>query len=927
MLSRNLDPVVAIMQTMYSSPYVSSMLKRKVCIFINELLKLTNLGKVHTMALEQSILAPENIAETLQWCDQLLSICLPDVSSPGLLELYTTANSKHELGAHLDDSRSVSDVEFALVACSAICSSLVTKPLRDDIRSFCGTVINTCVEIIEAHQTDGKQITKALKVLAGFSNTFCAYAHTNTKLLEFTTSLVLTDVFSREKDPQFSISLMRSSCEMFRWQVTHGLVAETPEKVAFFDDEKNCLRLVESVMDGLDLCNDSMLPHLFDTLSTLLSRLDHCPNVETVQKLGCACWSAYNGSEQRHTRLHMAFTRAVFSPLFFKSKEVVEGCLLPWWERSMGESNFAVCTNALTKHCFESVFTENPDLVLEWMPQIVGLVSSIEEISTTNTTEYASDELIAAYTNEFSFVSGLMVHPRRFTFLTVLDFFNSLDNKTDVDLIQLGIKTTLEILIRNRQGETRRPVGSRCKHSQNYYMTRQLWQFMCLLCTKSEYISGDLVVQCIDTVLDLLLSLGVSASVRFEKTKAIEIICLVRPKEGLPRLMEIFSCFGNRSEALEYCLNIVLSVVIVNLRLHQPDIYACYAPSFLSMLIPVLCSPQVNCRLLSGLMFQTLCDTDTRLGGEQMDGLVKTLYVHLTVRDTTKLKAYEFIRPTLEGFNPIERSNYDYLSSAKVSAYGQIVETSLSYEIEQLVTKYVLAPMEEPTAPSVLQTHYWWSEQEAKESFRNREEGGAMQGNRQQKIDPWDQLGRAFTQLDGSNRHRATRNMYKVEQAANNTSRQRLILIASFLDEIPSIASLVRTCEIFSATKLVVEDLKVKKDKAFEAVTVSADQWINMSAVDRTSMKSYLLELKDSGYRIVGVEQVDPGAKSLYNYQFQEDGRVALLLGDEVKGLPVGILKLCDDVIHVPSQGTCPTMLSHIAGAISIWEYTRQLMY
>ncbi|HEY5695406.1 MAG TPA: TrmH family RNA methyltransferase, partial [Candidatus Saccharimonadales bacterium] len=61
-----------------------------------------------------------------------------------------------------------------------------------------------------------------------------------------------------------------------------------------------------------------------------------------------------------------------------------------------------------------------------------------------------------------------------------------------------------------------------------------------------------------------------------------------------------------------------------------------------------------------------------------------------------------------------------------------------------------------------------------------------------------------------------------------------------------------------------------------------------------------LAKLKSSGYTIVALEQT-PTAHMLPNYRLPQ--KIALLLGEEVHGIPRELLELCDESIEIPMVG------------------------
>jgi tRNA G18 (ribose-2'-O)-methylase SpoU len=60
-----------------------------------------------------------------------------------------------------------------------------------------------------------------------------------------------------------------------------------------------------------------------------------------------------------------------------------------------------------------------------------------------------------------------------------------------------------------------------------------------------------------------------------------------------------------------------------------------------------------------------------------------------------------------------------------------------------------------------------------------------------------------------------------------------LIVVASLIDRLPNLGGLSRTCEVFGVSEYVVGSLKYLEDKQFCSLSVTAEQWVPISEVQR----------------------------------------------------------------------------------------------
>lgn len=75
--------------------------------------------------------------------------------------------------------------------------------------------------------------------------------------------------------------------------------------------------------------------------------------------------------------------------------------------------------------------------------------------------------------------------------------------------------------------------------------------------------------------------------------------------------------------------------------------------------------------------------------------------------------------------------------------------------------------------------------------------------------------------------------------------------------QVPNLAGLARTCEIFAASSLVVPDARVLKNPAFSKISTGAEQWLPIEEVDEKDLLPWIRNAKRRGYTLVGVEQTN----------------------------------------------------------------------
>ncbi len=90
------------------------------------------------------------------------------------------------------------------------------------------------------------------------------------------------------------------------------------------------------------------------------------------------------------------------------------------------------------------------------------------------------------------------------------------------------------------------------------------------------------------------------------------------------------------------------------------------------------------------------------------------------------------------------------------------------------------------------------------------------------------------------------------------------------------------------------------------------------------STEECLAELKEAGYELYAVEQVE-GAVMLDAFRAREDAKYALVFGNEVMGVGQSAVDLCDGAIEIPQAGTKHSLNVSVSGGVVLWNFFCQI--
>lgn len=81
--------------------------------------------------------------------------------------------------------------------------------------------------------------------------------------------------------------------------------------------------------------------------------------------------------------------------------------------------------------------------------------------------------------------------------------------------------------------------------------------------------------------------------------------------------------------------------------------------------------------------------------------------------------------------------------------------------------------------------------------------------------------------------------------------------------------------------------------------------------------------LREQGYEIYAIEQVQESVP-LQSFAVEQNGRYAVILGNEVKGVQQQVVDACDGSIEIPQFGTKHSLNVSVTAGMVIWEFARK---
>ncbi len=155
------------------------------------------------------------------------------------------------------------------------------------------------------------------------------------------------------------------------------------------------------------------------------------------------------------------------------------------------------------------------------------------------------------------------------------------------------------------------------------------------------------------------------------------------------------------------------------------------------------------------------------------------------------------------------------------------------------------------------------------------------------------------------------------------SSKIKVSVVCDNLRSAHNVGAVFRTADGFSMEHLHICGITVTPpNNEIHKAALGAEFTVPWTYWDKT--EDCLIELKKNGYRIVALEQTDRSIL-LENFKADKDHAIALVLGNEVKGISPGVLALCDTAIEIPMEGTKHSLNVSVAAGIVLWELFKAL--
>ena len=152
-----------------------------------------------------------------------------------------------------------------------------------------------------------------------------------------------------------------------------------------------------------------------------------------------------------------------------------------------------------------------------------------------------------------------------------------------------------------------------------------------------------------------------------------------------------------------------------------------------------------------------------------------------------------------------------------------------------------------------------------------------------------------------------------------------LAVVMENIGDVHNIAAVMRTCDAVGIQDIYVlntiKEISNIQEKAFRS-SRSANRWVTIHQFD--NINNCIRTLKEK-YQKLYCTHLSSDAKQLYDIDFTE-GSIALVFGNEQKGVSAEMLAYCDGNFIIPQVGMIKSLNISVACAVTLYEAYRQKM-
>lgn len=146
-----------------------------------------------------------------------------------------------------------------------------------------------------------------------------------------------------------------------------------------------------------------------------------------------------------------------------------------------------------------------------------------------------------------------------------------------------------------------------------------------------------------------------------------------------------------------------------------------------------------------------------------------------------------------------------------------------------------------------------------------------------------------------------------------------LKVVLENIHDLHNVSAIFRSCDAVGVPLVSLLYTFEKFPKINRISSASANKWVDVEKFDNTA--NCIQNLKQDGYTVFA-SMLDKNSVELYDIDFTK--KIAIILGNEHRGVSEEVAKLADSTYYIPMKGMIQSLNVSVAAAVTLYEAYRQ---
>ena len=146
-----------------------------------------------------------------------------------------------------------------------------------------------------------------------------------------------------------------------------------------------------------------------------------------------------------------------------------------------------------------------------------------------------------------------------------------------------------------------------------------------------------------------------------------------------------------------------------------------------------------------------------------------------------------------------------------------------------------------------------------------------------------------------------------------------LKVVLENIHDLHNVSAIFRSCDAVGVPKVSLLYTFEKFPKINRISSASANKWVDVEKFDNTA--NCIQNLKNDGYTVYA-SMLDKNSVGFFEIDFTK--KIAIILGNEHRGVSEEAAKLSDSTYYIPMKGMIQSLNVSVAAAVTLYEAYRQ---